>query len=163
MTRPIYEPSLRRTDAEFGYARDQLFRRPGQKGRNAVIQIKVFADDKIVSVGDGRFIFAISKDMDVYNLVLAEAYVTTVGSSGTALIQLRNISQTTDMLSTRINIDPNEFHSKDASTQPVINLLADDVAWADRIAIDVDAIGSGSKGLGVNLTFAPGVLVAPGS
>lgn len=28
MTRPIYEPSLTRTDAELGYGRDQLFRRP---------------------------------------------------------------------------------------------------------------------------------------
>ena len=28
MTRPIYEPSLPRTDAELGYGRDQLFRRP---------------------------------------------------------------------------------------------------------------------------------------
>ena len=122
-----------------------------------VLEVKVFADDKAVSVGDGRLIRATTKDLDGYVLTEVEAYVTTVGTAGTALIQIRNVSQAADMLTTRINIEANEFHSKDATTQPVIDVANDDVLWGDRIAIDVDAIGSGSKGLGVNFVFAPGV------
>jgi uncharacterized membrane protein len=36
----------------------------------------------------------------------------------------------------------------------VINGATDDVATGDRIAIDVDGVGSGAAGLGVILTFA---------
>ena len=116
-------------------------------------EIKVFADDKIVAVGDGRFIFEIPQDIGGLRLIKVEAWVTTVGTSGTALIQIRNVTQAVDMLSTRINIDLNKKNSKDATTQPVINTANDDVVWGDHIAVDVDAVTSGSKGLGVNLTF----------
>ena len=152
MTRPIYEPSLRRTDAELGYGRDQLFRRP-RPARATHMHIKVISDVQVLETGDGKFIFAISDDMDGMTLVDADAYVTTVSSSGLPTIQLRNITQAVDMLSTRITIDVSEFTSYTAAAPPVINVANDDVAVADRIAIDVDVAGTGAKGLGVLLEF----------
>ena len=58
------------------------------------------------------------------------------------------------MLSTGAQIDANEKHSKDASTVYVINTANDDVVWGNEISIDVDAAGTGAKGLGVSLTFS---------
>lgn len=58
-----------------------------------------------------------------------------------------------DMLSTPITIDANEYDSKDAATQPVINTANDDLATGDVIRIDVDVAGTGTKGLNVSLSF----------
>lgn len=122
-----------------------------------VLFIKVFPDigtGSTVTTGDGKFIFAVSDDMDGMDLVDADAYVSTVGS-GTVTVQIRNITQTADMLSTAITIDAGENTSYEATTQPVINTATDDVTVADMIAIDVDGAGGGdAKGLGVILEFA---------
>ena len=120
---------------------------------SAVLFIKVFSDTQTVTTGDGKFIFACSNDMDGMNLVDADAYVTTVSSSGTPTVQIRNITQTSDMLTTKITIDASEFTSYTATTAPVIDTGNDDVAVANLIAVDVDVAGTGAKGLGVILTF----------
>jgi hypothetical protein len=117
------------------------------------MHIKVISDVQVLETGDGKFIFAVSDDMDGMVLVDADAYITTVSSSGLPTIQLRNITQAVDMLSTRITIDVSEFTSYTAATPPVINAANDDVAVADRIAIDVDVAGTGAKGLGILLEF----------
>lgn len=128
-------------------------------------EIKVFADAgaldgnlpdsaTVVSTGDGKFIFAIPEDLDNYYLVEAEAYVTTVSSSGTPTVQIRNITQAVDMLSTRITIDASEFTSYTAAAPSVVNLANSQVDTGDRIAIDVDVAGTGAKGLGVILQFS---------
>jgi hypothetical protein len=123
-----------------------------------VLFIKVFPDlgtGSTVTTGDGKFIFAVSDDMDGMDLVDADAYVSTVSSSGAVTVQIRNITQAgANMLSTAITIDAGENTSYDAAAQPVIDTAADDVVVADMIAIDVDGAGSGAKGLGVILEFA---------
>jgi hypothetical protein len=106
-----------------------------------------------VLAGDGAFIMGVSQDMDGAVLTDVEAYVTTASSSGIVQCQLRNITQAVDMLSTRVQVDANELSSKDAATQPVINVANATVAWADQIAVDVDAGGTGAAGLGIILTF----------
>jgi len=87
------------------------------------------------------------------NLVDADAAVYTVSSSGTPTVQIHNLTDTQDMLSTLITIDANEYSSYTAATQPVINASYDDVATGDRLRIDVDVAGTGTKGLDVILTF----------
>lgn len=114
--------------------------------------IKVFADSGVPlgTTGDGKFKFFVTKDMDGMDLFDAEMYVTTL--SGAVTVQIRNITQAADMLSTPLTIDSGELSTKTAATQRVINLATDDVVWGDQIAIDVDAIG-GTFGLGVCLVF----------
>lgn len=119
----------------------------------AVLFIKVFSDTQTVTTGDQKFEFEVSEDMDGMNLTRVESYVTTVSSSGKPTVQIRNRTQTADMLSTKVEIDASEFNSKDAATQVVIDTANDDVAWGDHIAIDVDVAGTGAMGLGVMLTF----------
>lgn len=121
-----------------------------------VLFIKVTKDGAVALspvVGDGAFIFEVSEDMDGKDLVKVESYVTTVSSSGKPTVQIRNVTQTADMLSTKCEIDVSELNSKDAATQAVIDTGSDDVAWGDHIAIDIDVAGTGAKGLGVMLTF----------
>lgn len=122
----------------------------------APLFIKVTGDktsDPSLTTGDGQFIFEISQDMDLMKLLRVEAYVSTVSTSGDPTVQIRNITQGVDMLSTKVSIDANEFVSADATTPPVINAGNAQVAHKDLIAIDVDVAGTGAKGLGVMLTF----------
>ena len=79
--------------------------------------------------------------------------VTTVSSSGLPTVQLRNITDSTDMLSTTLTIDATEFNSSTAATAAVINASFDDVVTADRIGINVTTAGTGAKGLQIDLTF----------
>ncbi|MDQ5987386.1 MAG: hypothetical protein CSYNP_03126 [Syntrophus sp. SKADARSKE-3] len=117
------------------------------------IQIKVFDDATALATGDGKLIFMIPEALNGMNLVKAHAAVTTVSSSGTPIVQVRNVTDSQDMLSTRITIDASEYTSYTAATAPVIDTSHDDVATGDLIAIDVDGIGTGAKGLIVYLAF----------
>jgi hypothetical protein len=90
------------------------------------------------------------------NLVLAHAAVCTVATGATLItIQIRNVTDSVDMLSTRITIDASEYSSYTAATPPVIDTGLDDVATGDRIAVDIDAIGNTTPGNGLDciLTF----------
>ena len=123
------------------------------KWNRKVIQIKVFDDATNLATGDGKAIFMIPEELNGMNLVDVEAFVTTVSTSGTPTIMIRNVTDNVDMLSTPITIDVNEKTSLTATTPPVINTNYDDVITGDLIAIDVDVAGTGAKGLGVVLSF----------
>jgi hypothetical protein len=153
MTRPVQEPTDARQFSHFGFRTNQLERRPSLTGARGRFTIKVFSDTTVVTTGDGKFIFGIPEDLDGADLVQVGAYVTTVSSSGLVTVQIRNFSQSADMLSTRITIDASERDSKTAATPAVIDLANDDVVWANQIAIDVDTAGTGAMGLGVHLSF----------
>lgn len=79
-------------------------------------------------------------------------HVTTVSSSGPVTVMVRNATDTADMLSTALTIDQSEKDSKDA-VAAVVNTSTDDVVTGDEIAIDIDAAGTGAKGLSVTLVF----------
>lgn len=117
------------------------------------IQIKIFDDATALATGDGKLIFMIPEALNGMNLVKAHAAVTTVSSSGAPTIQIRNVTDAVDMLSTLITIDASEYTSYSAATPPVIDATKDDVATGDLIAIDVDGAGTGAKGLIIYLAF----------
>lgn len=118
-----------------------------------VVQLKVVADGTVVAVGSGLAVFCVDNSLGGLNLVDADAYVTTASSSGTPMVQVRNVTQAADMLTMRITIDATEFTSYTAASQPVIDAANDDVATGDLLAVDVINAGTGAKGLGVILTF----------
>ena len=121
-----------------------------------LMQIKVMDDATSLTTGDGKIIFCIPAELNGYNLVTAHAYVTTVATGATLInVDIRNVTDSTDMLSTNITIDASEFTSYTAAAQPVIDNTKDDVATGDRLAVDIDAIGNTTpgKGLGVLLAF----------
>jgi len=106
-----------------------------------------------LTTGDGKAYVRINSVLNGLNLVAVAAHVTTVSSSGTPTVQIHNVTDAADMLSTLLTIDANEKDSKDATAAAVINTGVDDVATGDELRVDVDVAGTGTKGLIVELTF----------
>jgi len=122
-----------------------------------IMYVKVLANGTAVETGDGKAYVTIPIELNGMNLVLAHACVYTKSSSGLPAISLeRSVDQGsnwTDMLSTSITIDENEFSSYTADTAPVIDTGEDNVATGYWIRVNVDTAGTGTKGLDVILTF----------
>lgn len=124
----------------------------------AVFEIKLFADAiwpdavSLVQVGDGRFILNIDDKLAGWYLWEVQIYLTTVGSGDTT-VQVRNITQSHDMLvAPGITIPAGERNS--CGEDYTINIANSQVAACDDIALDVDEDGGGdAKGLGVILTL----------
>lgn len=106
-----------------------------------------------LTTGDGQAYFRVPSSMGGMDLVEVAAHVTTASSSGIPTVQIRNATQTADMLTTKLTIDANETDSSTAATAAVIDTANDDVATNDIIFIDVDVAGTGTKGLLVQLIF----------
>ncbi len=110
-------------------------------------------DATALTTGDGKMTFVVPVFINGYNLVFAHAYCTTASSSGTPEFQIANVTDSQDMLSTKITIDANEYSSHTAATAPAINASYDDVATGDRLRIDCDTAGTGAKGITLILGF----------
>ncbi len=106
-----------------------------------------------LTVADGQAYYRVPSALNGMNLVEVAAAVTTASSSGLPTIQLANVTDAVDMLSTKLTIDANETDSKDATTASVIDTTKDDVATGDMLRVDVDVAGTGTKGLIVCLAF----------
>lgn len=117
------------------------------------VQLKLFSETAVMSTGDNKTIFHVTANLDNATLVEVVAMVSTVSSSSVLTVQVRNVTAAVDMLSTAITIDANEFNSTTAATPPVINSANSTVNTNDRIAIDVDGIGTNARGLTVELGF----------
>lgn len=118
------------------------------------VTVKCISEGTSLSTGDGLAYFTVPLSLNGYNLTNVAAHVYTASSSGTPTIQIRNVTQGADMLSTRITIDVNEKDSSSAAAAAVIDTSNDDVATADEIAIDVDTAGTSTAGLDIRLTFS---------
>ncbi len=121
----------------------------------ANIELKIMDDATVVTTGEGKLIFCIPAALNTYKLTAAQAFVTTVSSSGLPGVGIRSVTGSYEMLTTNITIDASEFTSYTAATAAVIDTASshDVVATGDLIAVDVDVAGTGAKGLGVILTF----------
>ena len=141
------------TDAARALSPDGL---AGSNYGTAIIQVLIFDDGTNCATGDGAgdVFLRIPVELNGFDLVDVEASVQTTGITGTMDIQIANVTDTTDMLSTKITIDSAEKDSSTAATPPVINTVNDDVATADQLRIDVDAVHTtAAKGLLVELHF----------
>ena len=110
---------------------------------------------EVAVVATGAFWFHIGERLAGMNLVYchAENIVAATGT-GTTTIQIYNVTQTADMLTTELTIDEDETGS-DQATAYAIDAANDDVAENDVIRIDIDAVPSttGGNGLIVTLGF----------
>ena len=107
-----------------------------------------------LTTGDGKFYLHIPKKLDGFNLIEVHAEVITAGTTGTTDIQIANVNDAVDMLSTKLTIDSGETGSDTAATAAVINTNNDDVAVNDVLRVDIDAISTTApKGLLITLGF----------
>lgn len=119
-----------------------------------IVSIKVTEDGgDALTTGDGKFHFFCPTELVGMNLVDCSAGVSTVSSSGIPTFQLHNLTQTADILSTKLTIDASEKHSKDATTAVVIDGAQDDIQEGDEIRIDCDVAGTGTKGVQIDMVF----------
>ena len=116
--------------------------------------IKCVADTIAPFTGNGITHFVVPSTLDGKNLSTAEAHVYTAGTASTITnVQLHNLTEGDDMLSTPITIDLNEKDSSTAAT-PSVTGGDNGVSTADVIRIDVDAVATDTKGLEVRMVFS---------
>jgi len=114
--------------------------------------IKCVADTIGPSVGNGITHVTIPSTLDGKNLSSAQAHVYTVGTGSTTTVQLHNLTDGQDMLSTAITIDASEKDSSTAATPSVVGSYGG-VSTADVIRIDVDVVATNTLGLEVRMVF----------
>jgi hypothetical protein len=115
-----------------------------------------FEDDVIVEDGVGAWFLHIPPDLDGLDLVYCHAENDTAGSGGTLLtLQIHNIDNAVDMLSTLLTIDLTEVGSDTAVAPAVINGSNDHVNTNDKIRIDCD-VTPDTEPLGLTITLGFG-------
>lgn len=99
--------------------------------------------DVALTVGDYQGWFMIPPALNGWNITFVGA-MRKAGGTGVPAFQLRNVTDSVDVLSTKVTIDTSETTSGTAATPPVINTAVDDVATYDIFAVDVDVAGTGT-------------------
>jgi len=118
------------------------------------VVIQVVSPTTDLSTGDGKFYLTIPPELNGMVLSAVHARVITAGTTNTTDIQIANVTDAVDILSTKLTIDSTETGSDTAATPAVINASNDDMATNDLIRIDIDAVSTTApKGLIIRLTF----------
>ena len=120
--------------------------------------IGIYAIDEDLSlvVENGIAYFTVPEELNGMDLSAVHARVITAPTGAAINIQIANVTDSVDMLSTVLSIDATEFGSDTAETPAVIDTDKDGVVTNDLLRIDVDQIGSTipGKGLIVRLRFS---------
>lgn len=142
------------TGGSSGVGIDVKMKGLGRFRKPSVVGIQVFDAGTSTSTGDAKAFFRVPPELNGMNLTRVAATVYTAGTTGTTDIQIRNKTDTTDMLSTKLTIDSTETDTATAANAAVIDTSKDDVVTGDVLAIDVDAVHTTpAKGLYVELYF----------
>lgn len=127
---------------------------PAYTATHAVTFLVTDPGGSALAVGDGQFYWRVPSTLNGMDLIAVAGKVITASSGGTLItVQIHNLTQAADMLTTRLTIDNGETDSLTAATAAVIDTANDDVATGDTIRVDVDQCGSGAKGLIIELQF----------
>ena len=138
-------------DASSGATRSILLNQVTAFAERTLV-VKCVADTIGPSVGNGITHVTIPSTLDGKNLQSAQAHVYTVGTGSTTTVQLHNLTDGQDMLSTAITIDDSEKYSSTAATPSVVGTYSA-VSTADVIRIDVDIVATNTLGLEVRMVF----------
>jgi len=121
------------------------------------VQIVPFNATTDCATGDGAGdvgYLHIPEEFNGMDLVEVHAECITAGTTGTMDVQIYNVTQAADMLTTKITIDSAETGSDTAAAAAVIDAANDDVAENDMLRVDVDAVHTtAANGLWVTLGF----------
>ena len=118
------------------------------------VGILVYDGATDLETGDGKAYFNVPSKMNGMNLISCYAEVITAGTTNTTDIQIHNVTDAVDMLTTEITIDSGGTNSDAASTPYVIDTGNDNVVTKDLIRLDIDQISTTApKGLIVTLEF----------
>jgi len=119
-----------------------------------VVQIIAFSPTTDVATGDGKVYFVVPTELTGMNLVRVAATVITAGTTNNTDIQIANVTDAVDMLSTKMRIETGETSTRTSAQPGTIDAAHDDVVTGDVLRIDVDAVQTTApKGLIVELVF----------
>lgn len=116
------------------------------------IQLLV-ANGTALTVGDGKAFFRIPSGYNGMDLISVAAHAGTASSANAITLQVFNVSDNVDMLSTALTIDANENDSSTAATAAVINSSYKSVSTGDWIRIDCDGAGTNTAWVAVEAGF----------
>lgn len=123
--------------------------------KSVIVEAFSFSDGTDVATGDGAAYFVVPPDMDGMNLVGVYASHLTAGTgSGTTDtdIMIHNVTDSVDMLSAAASIREDELSTEAANgSNGTINASNDDVATADILRVDIDALVSGTAPVGLQV------------
>ena len=120
----------------------------GQKGFGCLVSDP---SGDAITTGNGKACIFIPAEYSGWIIKKVEMALSTASTSGIVQVQLRR-QDDQDILSTRIQCDANERFSNTAATAYVINTSYDDIETNGSIYfIDIDAAGTGAKGLVVTI------------
>ena len=146
---PLLQPS-----GETNVGLDVKMKGTGKYRKPTVVGIQVIDAATSTTTGDGKAFFRVPAELNGMNLTGVAATVYTAGTTNTTDVQLRNKTDSVDMLSTKLTIDSAETDTSTAATPAVIDTTKDDVVTGDVLAIDIDAVSTtAAKGLYVELRF----------
>jgi len=94
-----------------------------------------------VTTGDGKYYYRVPDTLDGANLSYVVFAVITAGTTGSTDIQIHNVTQAADMLSTVVIVETGETDSSTGAAA-VIDVANDDVAEGDILRIDIDAVST---------------------
>jgi hypothetical protein len=127
-----------------------------------LVHLKIFVDTDTVTTGDDKRRFVVTDDLGGTSLRSVHATITTVSSSGVVTVQIHNLTNTDDLLTTKTTIDASETTSYSAATPHVVDDTGTPpvnfITRGDVLRVDVDTAGTGAKGLEVLLEFGPRVV-----
>lgn len=147
-------PSLEMTGDDTNIGLDVKMKGTGKYRKPTIVEIMVVDPATDTATGDGKAFFRVPEELNGMNLTGVAASVYTAGTTNTTDVQLRNKTDSVDMLSTKLTVDSGETDTSTAATAPVIDTTKDDVATGDVIAIDIDAVSTtAAKGLLVQMRF----------
>jgi len=86
-------------------------------------------------------------------IITASVAASRKSGTGVPAIQIRNVTDAVDVLSTKVTIDSGETDSSTAAAAAVIDTTKDDVATGDQFAIDVDVAGTSTLYCYVEIGF----------
>lgn len=149
------KPQIAATGGDTNIDLDLRGKGTGTVMKPTTVVVQIFDGGTDTSTGDGKAYFTIPEELNGMNLVGVHGRVVTAGTTGTTDFQIANVTDSVDMLSTKLTIDSGETGSDTAATPAVIDATKDDVATNDLLRIDCDAVASTkAKGGIIRLRFA---------
>ena len=139
-------------DTSAGISRSILFNKLTAFTERTLV-VKCVADTIGPTVGNGITHVTIPSTLNGKNLYSAQAHVYTAGTGSLTTVQLHNLTDGQDMLSTAITIDSGEKDSSTAATPSVVGSYGG-VSTADVIRIDVDIVATNTLGLEIRMVFS---------
>jgi len=118
-----------------------------------VIQMVVVDFTTALTTGNGKFYFHVPSTLNGFDIVDVHAEVISAPAGSTIIIDLYNVTQSGDILSTNLTIDASETGSDTAAAAAVIDTGQDDLQTNDVIRVDIDQIGSSTAGSGLLVTL----------